>query len=377
MTSGASPPPILTCHASQQAAWVHSRQGRLRRREAGMRLDTNEPMRRSPGKTIKVSSRAIARNFRPIAHPSPLDFRRVSVHTRRLIRRPPMTTLWRLTALSDFATLADVVERLDEAYPPVALSWAIFEEGRRPAWTCSSSPCPMKPPSAPPRGISEDIPVEFGPLPEEDWVRLSLQGLKPVDAGRFTLFGAHDRDAVEAGQIGIEIEAGPAFGTGHHGTTRGCLDRLFGDAGCRRRHPGRSSIWAVARRCWRSRRRRRCRTPRSCASDIDPEAVEESAENCTKNTTPGIDCFVAEGLDHPKLAGRQFELIFANILAGPLVELAPGVADILAPGGKVILSGLLTEQEAWVRAAYEAAGLSVHRQPPLEGWETLIASKAA
>jgi ribosomal protein L11 methyltransferase len=287
-----------------------------------------------------------------------------------------MTTLWRLTALSDFATLADVVERLDEAYPPVALSWAIFEEGPTARLDVLFQSMPDEAAFRAASGISENIPVEFGPLPEEDWVRLSLQGLKPVDAGHFTLFGAHDRDAVEAGQIGIEIEAGPAFGTGHHGTTRGCLIAFSEmlDAGAA---PGTvfdlgcgTAVLAIAAA-------KALPEAAVCASDIDPEAVDESAENCTKNTTPGIDCFVAEGLDHPKLAGRQFELIFANILAGPLVELAPGVADILAPGGKVILSGLLTEQEAWVRAAYEAAGLSVHRQPPLEGWETLIASKAA
>jgi len=316
----------------------------------------------------------LARTNSTISHPSPLDFRRASVHTARLIRRPPMTTLWRLTALSDFATLADIVERLDEVYPPVALSWAIFEEGPTARLDVLFQSMPDEAAFRAASGLSEDISVEFGPLPEEDWVRLSLQGLKPVDAGRFTLFGAHDRDAVADGQIGIEIEAGPAFGTGHHGTTRGCLiafsemldagasPRTVFDLGCG------TAVLAIAAA-------KVLPDAEILASDIDPEAVDESAENCTKNTTPGIDCFVAEGLDHPKLAGRQFELLFANILAGPLVELAPGVTEILAPGGKVILSGLLTEQEAWVRAAYEAAGLSVHRQPPLEGWETLIASK--
>lgn len=286
-----------------------------------------------------------------------------------------MTTLWCLTALSDFATLADVVERLDEAFPPVALSWAIFEESDGARLDVLFQSMPDEAAFRTASGLSEDILVEFGPLPEEDWVRLSLQGLKPVDAGRFTLFGAHDREAVAAGQIGIEIEAGPAFGTGHHGTTRGCLiafsqmldegaqpDTVF-DLGCG------TAVLAIAAA-------KILPNAEVLASDIDPEAIEESTENCTKNETPGIDCFVAEGLDHAKLAGRRFDLVFANILAGPLVELAPGVASILAPGGKVILSGLLTEQEAMVRAAYEAEGLTVHRQDPLEGWETLVASKA-
>lgn len=211
-------------------------------------------------------------------------------------------------------------------------------------------------------------------MPDEDWVRLSLQGLKPVEAGRFTLFGAHDRDAVADGQIGIEIEAGPAFGTGHHGTTRGCLmafsDMLDAgempatvfDLGCG------TAVLAIAAA-------KALPEAAILASDVDPEAVEESAENCRKNGTPGIDCFVADGLDHPKIAGRRFDLIFANILAGPLIGLASGIAGALAPGGKVILSGLLTEQEAKVRQAYEAAGLTITRREPIEGWETLVAAK--
>ena len=122
-----------------------------------------------------------------------------------------MTTLWRLTALSDFATLADVVERLDEAHPAVALSWAIFEESDGARLDVLFQSMPDEEAFRRASGLAEDILVEFGPLPEEDWVRLSLQGLKPVEGGRFTLFGAHDRDAVAAGQIGIEIEDVVAF----------------------------------------------------------------------------------------------------------------------------------------------------------------------
>ena len=107
-----------------------------------------------------------------------------------------MTTLWRLTALSDFATLADVVERLDEAHPAVALSLAIFEESDGARLDVLFQSMPDEAAFRRASGLSEDILVEFGPLPEEDWVRLSLQGLKPVEGGRFTLFGAHDRDAV-------------------------------------------------------------------------------------------------------------------------------------------------------------------------------------
>ena len=286
-----------------------------------------------------------------------------------------MSTLWRLTARADFTTLADVAERMDETAPALALSWSLFEDGEDARLDVLFQTMPDEAAFRAASGLAADIPVEFGPMPEEDWVRLSLEGLKPVDAGRFTLFGSHDRDAVGNGQIGLEIEAGPAFGTGHHGTTRGCLiafSRMLDagetpatvfDLGC-----GTAALAIAAAKT----------LPEAeiLASDIDPEAVEESLENCRKNATPEIDCFVAEGLDHEKLAGRRFELIFANILAGPLVELAPGIANALAPGGKVILSGLLTEQEAAVREAYDNAGLTVSRQTPIEGWETLVAVRA-
>lgn len=285
-----------------------------------------------------------------------------------------MSTLWRLVAHADFAILAEAVERLDAAASAPALSWSLFEDGDSARLDVLFETMPDIDTFREICGLTEAVPVEFGPMPEEDWVRLSLEGLKPVEAGRFTLFGAHDRDAVAAGQTGIEIEAGPAFGTGHHGTTRGCLmafsDMLDAgerpatvfDLGCG------TAVLAIAAA-------KVLPDAEVLASDIDPEAVEESAGNCTKNATPGIDCFVAEGLDHPKLAGRQFELIFANILAGPLVDLAPGIAQALTPGGKVILSGLLTEQEARVREAYTDAGLAVERREPIEGWETLIAVK--
>ena len=285
-----------------------------------------------------------------------------------------MSTLWRLTAHADFKTLAETVERLDERSPPLALSWSLFDDGDGAKLDVLFQTQPDEAAFRKASGMSDDIAAEIAPLPDEDWVRLSLAGLKPVEAGRFTLFGAHDRDAVAEGQIGIEIEAGPAFGTGHHGTTRGCLmafDEML-TAGLRPAHIldlgcGTAALAIGAAKAlpdaivW--------------ASDIDPEAITESEENCRKNNISGVECFVAEGLEHPRLADAQFELVFANILAGPLVELAPGIANIIAPGGRVILSGLLTEQEDMVRKPYEAQGLVVTRQTPIKGWETLVAVK--
>jgi ribosomal protein L11 methyltransferase len=285
-----------------------------------------------------------------------------------------MTQFWRVTTHADFALLGNIVEHLDAVAPETMSSWSLFDEGDIARLDLIFD---VEPDLAEVRKFAnfpESMDLTCEKMPEEDWVRLSLAGLKPVDGGRFTLYGAHDRDAVQPGQIGIEIEAGPAFGTGHHGTTRGCLiafsqmldagaaPKTILDLGCG------TAVLAIAAA-------KALPDAEILASDIDPEAVAESGENCRKNATPEIDCFVAEGLDHPKLAGRQFELIFANILAVALIELADDIAKALAPGGKVILSGLLTEQEAKVRAAYEGAGLTVHRQPPLENWETLVATK--
>jgi len=284
-----------------------------------------------------------------------------------------MTQFWRLTAHSDFSRLADIVQRLDEAGPEGMTSWSLFDEGEVARLDLIFDVEPDEAAVRRSAGLPDDMIIACGPMPEEDWVKLSLAGLKPVDAGRFVVFGEHDREQVSAEKIGLEIEAGPAFGTGHHGTTRGCLmafDEMLSqgegpktvlDLGCG------TAVLAIAAA-------KTLPDASILASDVDPESVEESQANCEKNGTPGIEVILAEGLDHERLAGREFELIFANILARPLVDLAPDIAKALAPGGKVILSGLLTEQEEWVRGAFEAAGLNVFRRDPIEDWETLVAA---
>lgn len=284
-----------------------------------------------------------------------------------------MTQFWRLTAHSDFSRLADIVQRLDEAGPEGMTSWSLFDEGEVARLDLIFDVEPDESAVRRSAGLPDDMIIACAPMPEEDWVKLSLAGLKPVDAGRFVVFGEHDREQVSAEKIGLEIEAGPAFGTGHHGTTRGCLmafDEMLTkgeapktvlDLGCG------TAVLAIAAA-------KTLPDAKILASDVDPESVEESQANCEKNGTPGIEVFLAEGLDHEQLSGREFELIFANILARPLVELAPDIAKALAPGGKVILSGLLTEQEEWVRGAFETAGLNVSRRNPIEDWETLVAT---
>src|SRR5258705_1083567 len=174
--------------------------------------------------------------------------------------------------------------------------------------------------------------VTVAPLPDRDWIRQSQIGLHPVRAGRFFLYGAHDAGRVPHGVVPIRIEAGLAFGTGHHETTALCLRALSLSA--RRGRPrsvldlgcGSRVLAIAAAKLWRVR---------VTATDIDPIAVEVARENCRSNGVgPLVRAAVADGLDHPLIrAGASYELILANILASPLTRLAPALSPALAPGG--------------------------------------------
>ncbi|MGY6634294.1 MAG: 50S ribosomal protein L11 methyltransferase [Alkalilacustris sp.] len=207
-------------------------------------------------------------------------------------------------------------------------------------------------------------------LPEIDWVAHVRRELAPVEAGRFFVHGSHDADRVPTGRIGLLIEAAMAFGTGHHGTTLGCLralDRLadgwtpghVADIGA-----GTAVLAMAAARVWPQ--------ARVVASDIDPVAVEVAEANLAVNAMEGrVACVVAPGFEAPALAG-PFDLIFANILMGPLIALAPDTAAHLAPGGRAILSGLLVEQAEAVIAAHTAEGLTLEAREDLGEWATLV-----
>lgn len=203
-------------------------------------------------------------------------------------------------------------------------------------------------------------------LSEADLVKGGLEGGPPVRAGRFVVANA------PGGRPGaLLIEPGLAFGTGQHETTQGCLLAL--DALARRRRFARpldlgcgSGVLALAMaRLWRAQ---------VAASDVDPRAVRETLANARVNALrPWVRGVVAAGLAAPELRGRgRFDLIVANILARPLVRLAPEVARALAPGGALVLSGLLRRQEAEVRAAYRAQGLRLRRRFVLGDWSTLL-----
>lgn len=207
-------------------------------------------------------------------------------------------------------------------------------------------------------------------VPDIDWVVKTLQGLPPVYAERFLVHGSHDRDAVRPHHLAIEIEAGRAFGTGHHGTTAGCLEMLAKLAN--RHRPQRvldlgtgSAVLAIAAA-------KRCRT-RVLATDIDPVAMEVAARNVRLNSSQAhIRCETATGFNHRCFAEEgPFDMIIANILPAPLMRMAPDIERFLMPGGQVILSGILTTQRRRVLSAFALQGL-YHRATLVRGeWVTL------
>ena len=214
-------------------------------------------------------------------------------------------------------------------------------------------------------------PFVVSEVPDQDWVAKVRRELPPVEAGRFFVYGSHDAALLPEGRIGLLIEAAMAFGTGHHGTTLGCLrayDRLLDDGqrfdnvldlGC-----GTAVVAMSAARMGAAH---------VLASDIDPVAVEVALANVKANGLVGrVSCVESIGFDSPVLrAGAPFDLIFANILKGPLIELAPDMAAHLAPGGRAILSGLLVEQADEIVEVYQGQGLALETREDLGEWSAL------
>ena len=211
--------------------------------------------------------------------------------------------------------------------------------------------------------------ARFEQIVKQDWVQNALAGLKPVRAGRLVVHGSHDRGGLRANDVGVEIEAALAFGTGHHGTTLGCLRMLDGvlkrrrpqsvlDVGCG------TGVLAIAAA-------RLLRQPVACG-DIDPVAVETARANALANAAGAfVRPVVASGLRHPALTG-EYDLIFANILAKPLRLLAPSIAQAAADGAELVLSGLLGRDVAGVLSAYRGQGFALAQRIDIDGWATLL-----
>jgi ribosomal protein L11 methyltransferase len=209
-------------------------------------------------------------------------------------------------------------------------------------------------------------------VPDQNWVALSQAALPPVAAGRFVVHGSHDRGRFALRRLAVEIEAGEAFGSGHNATTALCLEVL--DAVARQRPPRRvldlgcgSGVLAIAAA-------RLAPAARIIATDDDPIAVAIARENARLNRVgPRVRVLMATGLDHPVLRhARPFDLVLANILPDPLVELAPALRRAIRSAGVAVLSGLLDHQAREVAAAYRAAGFHLARRLQRAGWTALM-----
>ncbi len=224
--------------------------------------------------------------------------------------------------------------------------------------------------------IHDSRPFAVSEVPDQDWVAKVRRDLPPVAAGRFVVHGSHDMGAVPADKIGLLIDAAMAFGTGHHGTTLGCLralDMLLTDGvtcdnvidvGC-----GTAVLAMAAAKVWPGA---------VMASDNDPIAVDVAAANVAANGLAGrVPCVLAEGFDAPDIAAAgPFDLVFANILKGPLIALAPDMAAHLRPGGRVILSGILVEQADDVTAVYARHGFNLAERQEIVDWATMTLVKS-
>ncbi|MEL7490308.1 MAG: 50S ribosomal protein L11 methyltransferase [Pseudomonadota bacterium] len=220
--------------------------------------------------------------------------------------------------------------------------------------------------------LSNLAPGVVDEVPDKDWVAHALEGLGVVEAGRFVLYGAHDADKLpdDEGLIPIRIDANAAFGTGHHPTTAGCLtllDRFGGfapksilDLGC-----GSAVLAIAAAKLW---------DRDILATDIDADSIDIARENARLNgASDHITAVVADGFDHEAInRAAPFDFVFANILAGPLKEFAPSMADHVRKNGRIMLAGLMAEQESGVLEAYEQAGFRLLNRLDHETWPVLL-----
>lgn len=218
-------------------------------------------------------------------------------------------------------------------------------------------------------------PFTVSELPETDWVAKVKRELTPVTAGRFFVYGSHDADQVPEGSEALLIEAAMAFGTGHHGTTQGCLralDRLANDGvvcenvidvGC-----GTAVLAMGAARIWPNP---------AMASDIDQVAVDVAEANVrVNNLKDRVICLEAAGFENPQIKAKApFDLVFANILMAPLIDLAPDMARYLTKGGYAILSGILNEQADTVVEVYAQNGINLIHREEIGEWTTLTLQK--
>ncbi|HXW72042.1 MAG TPA: 50S ribosomal protein L11 methyltransferase [Methylocella sp.] len=290
---------------------------------------------------------------------------------------PPNRAAYTMRLLCDEATARKVADIIVETFDPATTAAASFATGDESVWAVEAFFGTL-PDEAAVRALIKAAASEeavesaiFGEVAERDWIAASLALLPPVRAGRIFVHGGHDRDRVATNDIGIEIEAALAFGTGHHGSTRGCLLMLADIA--RRRRPvsildlgtGSGVLAIAAARLFKREVR---------AGDIDPVSVRTAVSNAKRNHAGNfIKLALARGVAHPLLRdGAPYDLVMANILARPLCSLAPELARLTSVGAEIILSGLLPRDVAAVLSAYRGQGTALARRFDVDGWVTLL-----
>jgi ribosomal protein L11 methyltransferase len=294
---------------------------------------------------------------------------------------PPNNAAHRMSLVSDERRARSVADLIVESFEPAEVASTAFETddlwpGGGKAWLVEAY-FGWEPDEEAIRALiaaaSDDATARvatFGLTEKRDWVANSLAGLKPVRAGRFLVHGAHDRTRVKANDVAIEIEAGLAFGTGHHGTTRGCLlhfDRLLKrrrpkhvlDVGCGAGVLAIAAAKVLRRKVW--------------LGDIDAVAVSVANANARLNGVGALcGAIVSRGVENAALRGAApYDLVFANILAKPLRLLAPSLAAVISADGDAIVSGLLLADVPGVLASWRAQGFHLAERIELEGWASL------
>jgi ribosomal protein L11 methyltransferase len=285
-----------------------------------------------------------------------------------------MTTFTALTTLAGEDGAYDLAEALEQLSPePTGVGVFEIEDGSG-LWEVAAYflEWPDAAALAVLSALHKAKPFNISEVPDQDWVAKVQRELAPVEAGRFFVYGSHDADKVPHDRVPLLIDAAMAFGTGHHGTTKGCLEAFdylltegfsggrIVDVGCG------TAVLAMAAA--------KVLPDTVLASDIDPVAVDVARANVAANGLEGrVACYVAAGFEAPELQdGGPYDLIFANILKGPLVALAPQMAAHAAQGGKLILSGILNEQADHVIAVYQQSGFNLVRKSAIVDWTTLI-----
>ncbi|KQO88579.1 ribosomal protein L11 methyltransferase [Methylobacterium sp. Leaf92] len=289
---------------------------------------------------------------------------------------PPHRPTHVLRLITDEPSARAMTELLGEMFDPMETAVAAFEVEETGAWRLeayfSEEPDAemIRDLIRPMVGEQADAAV-FETIDQQDWVRASLEGLKPVRAGRFLVHGGHDRHQVRGNDLAIEIEAALAFGTGHHGTTLGCLRALVDEL--KRRRPDHVLDVGTGTGILGFAAAKVLRTP-VVAGDLDPEAVTTARGNARLNGLgPFMRFYHAPGVRHA-LANRPrgFDVVFANILARPLKRLAPSLTAVVADDGVLILSGLIERDVPGVLSTYRHRGFHLARSGVIEGWATLV-----